>query len=160
MHRLRLLLEHVQPAHPRRFSQRAVLVQPALDHRSVNRNQALGTGQFYLMWSILFINVSAGIGILSQASPMTQDMFRKSAVEAAAVVSLISLFNLAGRFFWASTSDYIGRRNTYLVFFLVQPILFLAIPGFATVGRTRCFSRVGPSSTPCTAADSPLSPRF
>ncbi len=107
--------------------------------RSVNRNQALGTWQFYLMWSILFINVSAGIGILSQASPMTQDMFRKSAVEAAAVVSLISLFNLAGRFIWASTSDYIGRRNTYLVFFLVQPVLFLAIPGFATAGAYGLF---------------------
>ena len=107
--------------------------------RSVNRNQALATWQFYLMWSILFINVSAGIGILSQASPMTQDMFRKSALEAAGVVSLISLFNLAGRFIWATTSDYIGRRNTYLIFFLVQPILFLSIPGFATVGAYGLF---------------------
>jgi MFS family permease len=107
--------------------------------RSVDRNQALGTVQFYLLWSILFINVAAGIGILSQASPMTQDMFRKSAVEAAAVVSLISLFNLAGRFFWASMSDYIGRRNTYLVFFLVQPILFLAIPRMATLGAYTLF---------------------
>jgi MFS family permease len=107
--------------------------------RSVNRNQALGTVQFYLLWSILFINVAAGIGILSQASPMTQDMFRKSALEAAAVVSLISLFNLAGRFFWASMSDFVGRRNTYLVFFLVQPILFLAIPRMATAGAYTLF---------------------
>jgi MFS family permease len=107
--------------------------------RSVNRNQALGTVQFYLLWSILFINVAAGIGILSQASPMTQDMFRKSAVQAAAVVSLISLFNLAGRFFWASLSDNIGRRNTYLLFFFVQPILFLAIPRMATLGAYTLF---------------------
>lgn len=107
--------------------------------RSVDRNQALGTVQFYLLWSILFINVAAGIGILSQASPMTQDMFRKSALEAAGVVSLISLFNLAGRFIWASLSDHIGRRNTYLVFFVVQPILFLAIPRMATLGAYTLF---------------------
>ncbi|HEX5432192.1 MAG TPA: OFA family MFS transporter [Bryobacteraceae bacterium] len=107
--------------------------------RSVNRNQALSKPQFYLLWTILFINVAAGIGILSQASPMTQDMFAKSAVEAAAVVSLISLFNLAGRFFWASASDYIGRRNTYTLFFVVQPVLFLLLPGMATKGAYALF---------------------
>jgi MFS family permease len=101
---------------------------------SVSRNAALRTVQFYLLWGILFINVGAGIGILSQASPMTQDMFSKSATEAAAVVSLISLFNLAGRFFWASTSDYIGRRNTYTLFFFVQFFLFLLIPRLAATG--------------------------
>lgn len=117
---------------------------PARTHRmitdrSVNRNQALRTPQFYLLWSILFINVAAGIGILSQASPMTQDMFAKSAAAAAGVVSLISLFNLAGRFFWASMSDHIGRRNTYLIFFLVQPLLFVAIPRMATLGAYTLF---------------------
>ena len=103
--------------------------------RSVSRNAALGTVQFYLLWGILFINVTAGIGILAQASPMMQDMFRKTALEAGAVVSLISLFNAGGRFFWASLSDYIGRRNTYLTFFVVQFVLFLLIPGFAADGR-------------------------
>ena len=98
---------------------------------SLSRNAALGTVQFYLLWAVLFINVTAGIGILAQASPMTQDLFQKTPLEAAVVVSLISLFNAGGRFFWASCSDYIGRRNTYLVFFVVQVILFLAIPGFA-----------------------------
>ena len=107
--------------------------------RSVSRNAALGTVQFYLLWGILFINVAAGIAILSQASPMTQDMFAKSATEAAAVVALISLFNLAGRFFWASMSDYIGRRNTYTLFFVVQFFLFLAIPQLATVGNYLLF---------------------
>jgi MFS family permease len=53
-----------------------------------------------------------------------QDLFRKTALEAAAVVSLVSLFNAGGRFFWASFSDYIGRRNTYIIFFLVQMALF------------------------------------
>jgi MFS family permease len=99
------------------------------------RNAALKTVQFYLLWAILFINVTAGIGILAQASPMMQDMFQKTALQAAAVVSLISLFNAGGRFFWASFSDFIGRRNTYTVFFVVQAILFLIIPGFAGRGE-------------------------
>jgi MFS family permease len=98
---------------------------------SLTRNDALATVQFYLLWAILFINVTAGIGILAQASPMTQDLFQKTPLEAAAVVSLISLFNAGGRFFWASSSDYIGRRNTYIVFFAAQVILFLSIPALA-----------------------------
>jgi MFS family permease len=99
------------------------------------RNEALHTVQFYLLWGILFINVTAGIGILAQASPMMQDMFQKTALQAAAVVSLISLFNAGGRFFWASFSDYIGRRNTYIVFFVTQVILFLLIPSLAGRGQ-------------------------
>ncbi len=101
---------------------------------SVSRNQAVSTVQFYLLWGILFINVTAGIGILAQASPMMQDLFQKTPKEAAAVVSIISLFNAGGRFFWASSSDYIGRRNTYTLFFVVKFILFLLIPGFAAQG--------------------------
>jgi MFS family permease len=99
------------------------------------RNEALQTIQFYLLWAILFINVTAGIGILAQASPMMQDMFGKTALQAAAVVSLISLFNAGGRFIWASFSDFIGRRNTYLTFFVTQLILFLLIPGLAGRGE-------------------------
>ena len=107
--------------------------------RSVSRNAAINTVQFYLLWGILFINVTAGIGILAQASPMAQDMFRKTPVEAGVLVSLISLFNAGGRFFWASSSDYIGRRNTYTLFFVVQFILFLLIPGFAARGDWTVF---------------------
>ncbi len=102
--------------------------------QSLSRNQAVRTPQFYLLWGILFINVTAGIGILSQASPMMQDLFQKTPLAAAAVVSLISLFNAGGRFVWASVSDYIGRRNTYLTFFGVQVCLFLIIPGLAASG--------------------------
>jgi MFS family permease len=102
-----------------------------ITHRSVSRNDALRTPQFYLLWSILFINVTAGIGILAQASPMTQDMFKKTAAEAAWFVGVIGVFNAAGRFFWASSSDYIGRRNTYSLFFVVQVLLFLLIPHHA-----------------------------
>ncbi len=102
--------------------------------RSLTRNQAIRTVPFYLLWGILFINVTAGIGILAQASPMMQDMFFKTPVQAAAVVSFISLFNAGGRFFWASLSDYIGRRNTYVLFFVTQAGLFLLIPSLAAQG--------------------------
>ncbi len=102
--------------------------------RSVGRNDAVRTPQFYLIWGILFLNVTAGIGILAQASPMMQDLFRKTTLEAGAIVSIISLFNAGGRLFWASLSDYIGRRNTYLIFFSVQVLLFLEIPGLAAKG--------------------------
>jgi MFS family permease len=101
---------------------------------SVTRNQAIRTPQFYLLWAILFINVTAGIGILAQASPMVQDLFGRSALEAGTLVSLLSIFNAGGRFVWASGSDYIGRLNTYRVFFLAQVVLFLLIPGLASQG--------------------------
>jgi MFS family permease len=106
---------------------------------SVTRNQAVSTTQFYLLWGILFINVTAGIGILAQASPMMQDMFGRTPAQAAAVVSIISLFNAGGRFMWASSSDYIGRRNTYTIFFVLQVVLFLLIPGLATGGQWPLF---------------------
>jgi MFS transporter, OFA family, oxalate/formate antiporter len=107
--------------------------------RDLNRNEALRAPQFYLLWGILFVNVTAGIGILAQASPMMQDMFHRTPFEAAAVVSIISLFNAGGRFFWASSSDYIGRRNTYTIFFVVQVILFLLIPRMAGAGEWLAF---------------------
>lgn len=110
-----------------------------ISDRSLTRNGAIRTVQFYLLWGILFINVTAGIGILAQASPMMQDMFLKTPAEAAAVVSVISLFNAGGRFFWASLSDYIGRRNTYVIFFLAQVGLFLLIPILATNGEWAVF---------------------
>src|SRR5215469_11438252 len=102
--------------------------------KSVSRNQAVRTGQFYLLWGILFINVTAGIGILAQASPMMQDLFSRTPAQAAVIVSVISLFNAGGRFLWASGSDYLGRRNTYTVFFVVQFLLFLLIPRLAASG--------------------------
>jgi MFS family permease len=112
---------------------------PMIARTSVNRNQALRTPQFFLLWGILFVNVTAGIGILAQASPMMQDMFRKTPLEAGLIISIISLFNAGGRFFWASVSDYIGRRNTYLTFFGVQVFLFLAVPVLAGRGEWALF---------------------
>ena len=119
---------------------RSVKTNPMIiTDRSLSRNHALQTPQFYLLWGMLFINVTAGIGILAQASPMMQDMFLKTPLQAAAVVSLISIFNAGGRFFWASSSDYLGRRNTYLIFFVVQVCLFLVIPGLAASGNWLAF---------------------
>jgi MFS family permease len=111
----------------------------AMADRSVTRNAAVQTPPFVLLWGILFINVTAGIGILAQASPMMQDMFHRSAQQAAIVVSLISIFNAAGRFLWASASDYIGRRNTYAIFFVVQLAIFLLIPSLTTSGNWPLF---------------------
>src|SRR6185295_1584191 len=77
--------------------------------------------------------------ILAQASPMMQDMFQKTPLAAAAMVSIISIFNAGGRFLWASGSDYLGRRNTYSIFFAAQLVLFVLIPGFASAGRWPVF---------------------
>ena len=114
-------------------------IDETIADRSLTRNEAVHTVQFYLLWGILFINVTAGIGILAQASPRMQDLFQKTPLEAAAAVSLISIFNAGGRFFWASCSDFIGRRNTYLVFFAAQIVLFLLIPILAAQGNWKLF---------------------
>jgi MFS family permease len=110
-----------------------------ISDRSVTRNDAIQTVQFVLLWGILFINVTAGIGILAQASPMMQDMFRRTPIQAAAVVSLISICNASGRLLWASASDYVGRRNTYAIFFVAQFVLFLLIPRLASSGNWLVF---------------------
>lgn len=92
--------------------------------------QAWKTPQFWLLWVILFTNVTAGIGILEQAAPMIQDLFRSSVGPAAAVgfVGLLSIFNMAGRFFWASVSDFIGRKATYFCFFTLGAVLYFFLP--------------------------------
>ena len=104
------------------------------DAQGHTRREAVRTPQFFLLWGMLCINVTAGIGILAQASPMMQDLFGKSPKEAAAVVAVISLFNAGGRLMWSSASDLIGRRNTYLLFFTAQVGLFLLIPRLAMAG--------------------------
>ncbi len=103
-------------------------------HNGYTRREALRTPQFALLWGMLCINVTAGIGILAQASPMMQDLFGRTPAEAAAVVAMISLCNAGGRLFWSTISDRLGRRNTYLVFFGAQLGLFLVIPHLARAG--------------------------
>jgi MFS family permease len=104
-------------------------------------DMAWKTPQFWLLWMVLCMNVSAGIGVLGQASPMIQEMFpgRITPIAAASFVGLISLFNMIGRFFWASTSDYIGRRNTYMIFFVLGIALYASVPTFGHWGSTPLF---------------------
>jgi MFS family permease len=99
------------------------------------------TPQFWLLWGVLCMNVTAGIGVLGQASPMIQEIFagRVTPATAAGFVGLLSLFNMAGRIFWASTSDYIGRRNTYMVFFLLGILLYSTVPTLGHIGSIALF---------------------
>ncbi len=100
---------------------------------SVSANNAIRTPQFWLLWTVLFCNVTAGIGILEQAAPMIQDFFRegdRSAVSAAAAggfVGVLSICNMLGRFLWSSASDRIGRKPIYLVYLGVGIVLYLAL---------------------------------
>ncbi|GHJ61377.1 MFS transporter [Nocardioides sp. OK12] len=100
---------------------------------SVSANNAIRTPQFWLLWTVLFCNVTAGIGILEQASPMIQDFFREggtSAISAAAAggfVGVLSICNMAGRFVWSSTSDHLGRKPIYMIYLGVGIVLYLAL---------------------------------
>jgi MFS family permease len=104
-------------------------------------NQAVQTPQFWLLWCVLFLNVSAGIGVLGQASLMSQEMFpeRVSASAAAGFVGLLSLFNMVGRFFWSSLSDIIGRKATYAVFFSLGAVLYALTPQSGRIGSVLLF---------------------
>jgi MFS family permease len=107
----------------------------------VHVEKTLKATSFYLLWAVLFLNVTAGIGILEQASPMIQEMF-KGAVKpsaAAGFVGLLSLFNMAGRFGWSSLSDRIGRKATYGIFFTLGPILYLTLPYAGHIGSVSLF---------------------
>jgi MFS family permease len=104
--------------------------QKLVTTHNVDVNTAFGTIQFWLLWIVLCTNVTAGIGILEQASPMIQELFKGAIgpVAAGGFVGLLSLFNMAGRFFWASTSDFIGRKSTYFIFFTLGALLYLVLP--------------------------------
>jgi MFS family permease len=119
---------------------------PATAQKLITKNDvyvydALKTPQFWLIWWILCLNVTAGIGVLGQASAMSQEMFpgHITPVAAAGFVGLMSLFNMGGRFFWASTSDYIGRRNTYFIFMVLGFFLYCAVPYTGSVGSVSLF---------------------
>jgi MFS family permease len=102
---------------------------------NVDVNTAMRTPQFYFLWLVLALNVTAGIGILEQASPMIQDLFhgQVTAVAAAGFVGVLSIFNMGGRFVWASLSDFIGRKPTYMVFFALGTILYFLLPYTGTL---------------------------
>jgi MFS family permease len=107
----------------------------------VTPQNAIRTPQFYLLWAVLFLNVTAGIGILEQASPMIQEMFgdRVTPAAAAGFVGLLSLFNMVGRFLWSSLSDLIGRKATYAAFFTLGPVLYVLVPQSGNLGSVIMF---------------------
>jgi MFS family permease len=127
--------------------------------RHVHFKRAHKTRQFWLIWAMLCLNVSAGIGVIGMASPMLQDVFGGSligqegvpiaqldaaqrgmiAAIAAGFIGLLSLFNIAGRLFWAALSDKIGRKTTYCVFFLLGIMLYAAVPWTAHSGSKALF---------------------
>ncbi len=122
---------YVAPAQPKKL----------ITTRDVFVYQALKTPQFWLIWWVLCLNVTAGIGVLGQASAMSQEMFpgRVTVSAAAGFVGLMSLFNMGGRFFWASVSDFIGRKNTYFVFFALGFVLYATVPHAGAVGSVGLF---------------------
>ncbi len=115
--------------------------KPLVTAANVAADVAWRTPQFWLLWVVLCMNVTAGIGVLGQASPMIQEIFngRVTPAAAAGFVGLLSLFNMAGRFFWATTSDYIGRRNTYMVFFVLGIVLYSSVPTLGHLGSIPLF---------------------
>jgi MFS family permease len=126
--------------------------------RHVHAKNIWGIPQFWLIWAVLCLNVTAGIGILGMASPLLQEVFggkliglaagfnelsaaqkAQIATVAAGFTGLLSLFNIAGRFLWASFSDYIGRKNTYTIFFLLGIVLYASIPTLSSHGNLALF---------------------
>jgi MFS family permease len=126
--------------------------------RHVHVNTAHKTPQFWLLWGVLCLNVSAGIGVIGMASPMLQEVFGgrligvdahladlakdqrvQVATIAAAFAGLLSLFNIAGRILWASFSDYIGRKATYYTFFLLGIALYASAPWAGSIGSVALF---------------------
>ena len=121
-------------------------VAPAVPQKLITKSDvyvydALKTSQFWLIWAVLCLNVTAAIGVLGQASAMSQEMFpgRVTAAAAGGFVGLISLFNMLGRFFWASTSDMIGRKNTYFCFFAIGTALYILVPQTGSIGSVTLF---------------------
>jgi len=130
-----------------------------ITQHQVHLRDAHKTPQFWLIWWVLCLNVSAGIGVIGMASPMLQEIFggklighpelgfsaltieQKAAIAAIAAgfAGLLSLFNIGGRFFWASLSDYIGRKNTYYTFFVLGIALYALAPLFAQMGNKTLF---------------------
>jgi MFS family permease len=148
--------EHWQPEgwQPSAAASKAMMTTRHVHLRDVHR-----TPQFWLIWAVLCLNVSAGIGVLGMASPMLQEIFGGSLIGkegvgyaaldmgqraaiasvAAGLVGLLSLFNIGGRFFWASLSDRIGRKNTYYLFFLLGIAVYSIAPWAAHSGSRALF---------------------
>lgn len=115
---------------------------PLVTNASVAVDTAWKTPQFWLLWTVLCLNVTAGIGILGQASPMIQDMFKVTPEAAAGYVGLLSLFNMGGRFLWSSTSDLTGRKGVYCIYFILGAVLYSLVPWTQSTGNLVLFVAV------------------
>jgi MFS family permease len=118
---------------------KGVLHAAAAGRPQVSVDVAWKTPQFWLLWVVLCMNVSAGIGILGQASLMCQDMFGVSAAIGGGFAGLLSIFNMGGRFVWSFFSDLIGRRAVYCVFFLLGGVLYCLVPWTQRIGSQTLF---------------------
>jgi MFS family permease len=114
-------------------------VKPLITNAAVSVNSAWKTPQFWMLWIVLCMNVSAGIGIIGQASPMIQDMFQVTPAAAAGYVGLLSICNLSGRFLWSSISDLTGRKAVYCIYFLLGGALYMSVPWTQKGGHVTLF---------------------
>ncbi|MCA2178135.1 OFA family MFS transporter [Nonomuraea glycinis] len=117
---------------PQGWTPSRAAAKPLVTTADVSARNAIRTPQFWCLWIVLCLNVTAGIGILEKAAPMIRDFFSGTATPvavgaAAGFVALLSLANMAGRFVWSSTSDLIGRKNIYRVYLGVGGLLYLTI---------------------------------
>jgi MFS transporter, OFA family, oxalate/formate antiporter len=96
--------------------------------------EAVRTWQWYALWTLLFLNVTAGIAVISEAAPMTEEIAGASAAAAASLVGIIAIFNGAGRFLWAALSDVIGRKWVFLALFVIQAVVFFLMPNATSYG--------------------------
>ncbi|MGO1396951.1 MAG: L-lactate MFS transporter [Brevibacterium yomogidense] len=117
---------------PKGYDPEKAASKPLQTTGSVSANQALKTPQFWFLWVALFTNVTAGIGILESASPMIQSSFGITAVAAGGYVGLLSLTNMGGRFIWSTVSDYIGRKNIYILYLGVGAGLYFVLASFGS----------------------------
>ena len=109
---------------------------------NVSVDMAWKTPQFWLLWVVLCMNVSAGIGVLGQASLMCQDMFGVTAAVGGGFAGLLSIFNMGGRFLWSSVSDLTGRKTVYAIYFLLGAALYALIPLTQQMGNKAMFVAV------------------
>ena len=106
---------------------------------NVTADEAIKTPQFWLLWAVLCLNVTAGIGILGQASNMCQSMFGVPKTVGDGFAGFLSIFNMGGRFFWSSTSDYTGRKRVYFIYFLLGAVLYCLVPLAQRMGNVAFF---------------------
>ena len=129
--------------------------QSARASRDYTLGEALRSWQWYALWAILFLNTTAGISIISQASPMAQEMTHVTAAVAAGLVGLISIANGSGRLLWAWLSDFTGRRQVFLTMFLLQAVIFLLLSHVeqlqlrSPLSASSCFSATAAALARC-----------